>query len=251
MSKKEEFVKYFEEITVEDVDDIEIIGSMACRTILRDFGISFSNDENEGGEDEWRAPIVIFAVTYEAIIEELIRLRKESYNKFNINFANRFYIGFDNRVDEEDEKEGNFMIYIFNKEDGKGVNNTEENSYDEQNAAERCRHWVSENVIDSPDTIKRISENALKKLEKLDIVLYRDTLIPPIVSYVYDELIAYMNQKRINMKEDEFEINFSGCFFVMSRETKDGKGEIVFRPSIESKMLLKDDATSGNNSSEE
>lgn len=245
MAKKEKYEEYFEDIVVEDEVDMEIIGSSACRSIEKDFGITFGKSA-EGGEDDWRVPIVVFAKVYESILEELEALR-DQYNSFEINFANRFLIGFDNHVNEDDEKEGNFMIYIFNINDANKAIAENANSSEigeEEDASERCRRWVSENVVDTPETMRKISQKAITKLEKIDLELYRDTLIPPIVSYVYDEMVEYIKQKRINNKEDEEEINFAGCFFIMSRETEDGKGEIIIRPSIESKMALKDDATS-------
>ena len=245
MAKKEKYEGYFEDIVVEDEMDIEIIGSNSCRSIAKDFGITFGKSEN-GGEDDWRVPIVIFAKVYESLLE-VLEEKRDQYNSFEINFAQRFVMGFDNRVDEEDEKEGNFMVYLFHIADNAKAISENANASEigeEEDAAERCRRWVSENVIDTPETMRAVSQKAIEKLEKIDLELYRDSLIPPIVSYVYDEMIEYIKQKRINNKEDEVEINFAGCFFNASRETEDGKGEIVIRPSIESKMALKDDATS-------
>lgn len=240
MSKKElRYQKLIEENILEDEDAIIDIAELSSKVIERDLKIYFFDEKRK--ERDWKIPVAIFIKTFEEVIKELIRLRK-SYNSFEINFANRFLIGFDNCENEEDEKEGNFMIYIFHV--SQASKDTEYDDYDTETPPERAVKWINENVKDNPEVIKRISENSVEKLKDYDIVFYSTDLIAPIFSIMYDTCVKYLKDKRREMEEYEYEINFAGCFYISARESEDGIDTITIRPNIESKTGLKDDANS-------
>ena len=236
---KMSYDELYDDIVREDEGDIQIIGENACKTMRNELKVSFAK-EREGSEPDFRIPIVIFAKAYEVMLEELTELKKE-YTHFEINFANRFIFGFENYIDDDDEKEGNFMVYIYNIDKDRKNLETEEDA----TALECCKQWNDENIIETPEMIRKISQKTIDELKKYDLTIVQDILIPPVVAIVYDEMVKYIKQKRVNEKEFETEINFANCFFIASREYKDGEDSvIVIRPSIEAKLAIKDDASS-------
>lgn len=238
-TKEPKYPKLFEENVLEDESAIIDIAELSSKVMEKDLKLYFLDEKRK--ERDYRIPIAIFIKTFDAIVKELIKLEK-SYSSFEINFANRFLMGFDNHENEEDEKEGNFMVYIFHV--NQASKDTEYDDADTETSLERAVKWINENIKDNPEVIKRISENAVEELKAYDIILYSQDLIAPIFSIMYDTCVKYLKDKRREIGEDEYEINFAGCFFISARESEDGIDTITIRPSIESKTGLKDDARS-------
>ena len=242
----------FSEIVVEDEDHVKKIASITADRMEKIFGISFRLTEK--GPQEPKIPVVVFAETYDAIIDHLVKRKKglikldserssHDYNSFKINFANRFVIGFDNVDNENDEKDGNYMIYINDIRDGKAV---EEPLEPDEDPSKKTTEWINQNITEHPEAIKMISIEAREHLKKLGIGFTNHELIFPIFCTMYDVLVDYMDLFRKETNEYFQEINFAGCFFVAAYENEEGGSDIVFRPSIDSKTALKDDATSGS-----
>lgn len=239
----------YDEIVIEDAEAIETIGALSAARLKHIFGLHFV--KNEHGETEPKMPIIIFTETFDAVIEYLAKARRgmigrddNKYNEFHINFANRFNIGYDNIENDEDEKEGNFMIFIQDTRESKTV---EEPKDTEMTPTEKAVEWINQNIIEQSEAISDISIEAKNRLAKLDLVFHSSDLIMPIFCTVYDVMVEYMALERAEKEPegDDYEINFAGAFFVMARENEKGGSDIIFRPSIDSKTMLKDDATSG------
>ena len=89
--------------------------------------------------------------------------------------------------------------------------------------------------------MKEFSIEAISLLKEMDVLMPSDEFIVVIFTTVYEEIVNYLKIHRRDIKEFEFEINFCSCFFVLARETESGEDDIIFRPSIFSKLSLKDD----------
>lgn len=238
---KKGYEDIYNEYVLEDEEYIEEIGELASRCIRRDFGISFS-DEKDVSRDDIKIPIVTFIMCYNEMKKKIASLRRTN-NSFEINFANRFVFGFDNtNADTDDEKDGNFTPYFFNIE-----NNSKNMEYEsERNIVERCRTWVTENVEENPTIITEISQATLIDMKELNVGYNSNVIIPPVIVYIYEQLVKYIKQKRRETEDlDEFEINFCNCFTIAARETEEGDDEIVITPDIDFKTGVKDDGTSG------
>jgi hypothetical protein len=178
---------------------------------------------------------VIFAKIYDAFRDKLVSLRS-TYSDFEINIANRLAIGYDNSKDEEDEKEGNFLIYI---------NNLPFNRKDEKiedpaiGSVERAVQWNTENVIEKPKIIREIAIDAMNKLKELDIPIGTEELIIPIFISVYEAMVNYIKIHREELDEFEYEVNFMCRFSIGVRKL--AEDSIYIRPNINEKLMLKDD----------
>ena len=251
--KKMSYKEKYDDIVIEDKDDIYQIASIAIDRLNTIFGLTFR--ETEKDPQDPRIPLVIFTETYDAVIDHLVKRRKglirndkgeaKSFDSFDLDFAGRFVIGFDNVDNEDDEKEGNFMIYINDIRENKTIEEPRES--DDVKPVQKAIEWVNQNITKNPESIKLIALEARERLRNLDIAFTNHELIMPIFCIVYDTMVEYVDMKRKEQADPyEYEINFAGCFFVTARESEDGTSVFVFRPSIDSKMALKDDATSGN-----
>jgi hypothetical protein len=227
----ERYEKYFNEICKEDVDDVLTICSTASQIIYEKFKIKL---------DDPKITATIFSETYEAILDYLKSLEKD-YSEFKIDLCNRFIIGYSNIESEEDEKEGNFMVYIRHKN---SLNTSMDNASDNANlkAIELAVQWNTDNVIEQPKIIKDISAKAKDKCEKLDIYLVSSECIMPIFITTYENIINYVKIKRKELDKFEYEINFASVFYIGARESEEDTADIYIRPNIESKLALKDDS---------
>ena len=182
---------------------------------------------------------MFFVKTFEAIINELQKLR-ETHVSYAINIANHLVVGFTNQDNDEDEKNGNFMIYVKNLM--KYVPTLEVGEYrSPEKSREYLTNWNQENMIEQPDTTKRIAAYACELLNKIDIRVNSGEMIFPIFVTIYECIVQYMKITRKDLKLDEYEINFCNIFFIQAAEQDDGIDRIVIRPSIECKMSLKSD----------
>jgi hypothetical protein len=143
-------------------------------------------------------------------------------------------------VEDDDEKEGNFMVYIRHLN---SMNTSMDNASDNANlkALELAVQWNTDNIIDQPTIIKDISAKAKDKCEKLDIYLVSSECIMPIFITIYENIINYIKIKRQELDKFEFEVNFASVFYIGARESEDDTCDIYIRPNIESKLKLKND----------
>lgn len=214
-------------------DDILRICSLANEFILRQFNISLAIPQ---------ITALIFLSTYESILAYL-KNKQKSMKSYEIKIANRFIIGYDDKVNEDDEKQGNLMIYLNHiMTDLKNINHADK--YDD--SIQLTREWNSANVDKDVVAISDIAVATTKHLHTTyKIRLSSEELIIPIFTAIYESMIGYLKLKRHSLPSDDnfiYEINMLGCFTVKAQEGRDGVDIIAFTPSPLSKAELKDDS---------
>ena len=234
---KAKYIKFFNENVYEDQEDILTVCEVAGKTLYEKFKLGFIDPETK--KIEPRLIAVCFTKIFGAILQNLKRLEKEQYSSFEINICNRLIVGFSTNDDDDDEKQGNFMIFI-NHINGATKNDDVDDP--SLTAQERSVQWNAENVIIQPEIIKQISVDALKNLKEIEVTLASADCIMPIFVTVYEALVNYLKVTRREKEEYEYEINFASCFTIGVRESDDGIDAVYFRPSIESKLALKNDS---------
>ena len=227
----ERYEKYFNEICKEDEDDVLTICSTASQIIYEKFKIKF---------DDPKQVATVFSKTFEAILDFLQSLEKD-YSEFKLNVCNRLVVGYSTIESDEDEKEGNFMVYIRHLN---SINTQMDNDSDNANlkALELAVQWNTDNILDQPKIIKDISAKAEEKCKKIDIYLSSSELIMPIFITTYENIVNYVKIKRKELDKFEYEVNFASIFFIGAREAENDLADIYIRPNIESKLKLKNDA---------
>lgn len=225
----EKFMEYFNEYVTEDTEDIITICESASKIINDRFRCKLPKAELVAS---------MFSSIYYSILNELTVFEKE-YNDFQINICDRLIIGYSTTEDEDDEKQGNFQIYI------RHLNSAKKNddiADQEATTDERAVIWNATNVKEQPELLRKISIKAKEDLEKIDVVIASSELILPIFVSVYEALIMYITTRRRELDEFQYEINFCSCFNIGAREAEDELDEIYLVPSIASKLTLKNDA---------
>ena len=228
----EKYIKYFEEFVTEDKEDVITICEAASKIIYDRFKLKLNAE----------LLATIYSSTYYSILGELKELEKEYKDVgFHINIADRLEIGYSTTSDEDDEKQGNFQIYV------RHLNSTKKNddiADEDARTEERAVIWNATNIKEQPELLKKIAIRAKNDLEKnLEIVIGSSELILPMFISTYEALIVYLTTKRRELDEFAYEINFCSCFEIGARETEDDLDEIYVTPSIASKLTLKDDAS--------
>lgn len=224
----EKYVPYFEEICREDEEHVLTICDVAGACILEKFHLRF---------DDPKLLATVWSKIFDSFLIKLEKLENQ-FSDFNINICDRVNIGYSTNENEEDEKQGNFMVFITHLNNNK---KTEVSEDPRSKAEERAMQWNTENLIEQPNLLAEISVDALELLKGIDVYLGSREFIMPIFCMVYEQLVSYLMTKRREKDEYEFEINFISCFFIGARETEDGEDEIFIRPNIESKLRLKSD----------
>ncbi len=226
MNMDEKYLADYNEFVVEDEEHIIPICSSAIKLIYEKFKVPLKDP---------KLVAVIVERTYKVIINTL-KSYESKLSEFKLNICDRLEIGYTTNTSEEDEKQGNYMIFM-NHLDKSIVDSLPE---EDSTPVERITQWNIENVITQPGIIREISNAVIEDLKSISVNIGISELIMPIFITVYECTVNYVRIKRQELKEFEFEINFISCFHIGCMETEDGSS-IYIRPNIEAKLLMKDD----------
>ena len=232
-----DLVDAFDEYGYEDVPDIALVCKTAGNMLYDRFRINITRPEDPFFH-YYKMTAMIFIYTYQAIVNYLMEKREKNAS-YQINIANRLSIGFTNSDCDEDEKNGNFMIFI--RDIPNYVVKEDDGTKSQSHSREYIRNWNQENMIENPQDTMEIATKALKMLNNIKIRIGSAELIFPVFVTIYESALNYMKTIRREREETEFEINFCNCFFLKCVEQDDGVDKVIIRPAIEGKMALKSD----------
>lgn len=223
--------KYFDEVVVDDKDEMEAIAEMARPEILKIIRIDLGNN---------KVPIAIYEVIFECIMRYLKQVQKKK-DSLRIIICDRLEIGFTTSFEtpenEELEKMGNFMIYM-NHIDNKKKSEIDE---DEDDSVVRCVQWNESNITTSLTDIKEITKMAVADLEKkLGIMSVNAEVVMPLFCLIHDEIVKYVAIVRNEKNAFEYRINVAGCYDIYARLLEDGV-DISFKPCVYGKGYVKED----------
>jgi hypothetical protein len=232
--ESERWLRYYYDNIYEDEEDIQMISETAIATIRERFHIVLPDH---------RLATSAFLRIFEGFIEKLKSLQKE-YDNFQINLANRLAIGFTNNENEDDEKSGNFMLFIQHLRE---ATKTETVNDPTISNIERAVQWNAENIVEQPELIRALTIEAVKYLRDIDIQLANNEIIMPVFITYYECIINYLKIHRREADLFELQLNYS-WFFIGAREGEDGRDTIFIRPSINGKLSLKSDISASSKS---
>ena len=172
----EKWLAYYEENIHEDKEEIRDIAETASSVIRERFNIPL-----EG----YQLTTVCFLKIFESFLKKLVSL-EDQYDNFEINLANRLLIGFTNNLDQDNEKSGNFMVYMKHLHESI---KTEQQDDPTVSNIERIVQWNAENVIENPALIRTMTIDAVKALRDVDIHLANNEIIMPIFIIFYESII--------------------------------------------------------------
>lgn len=231
-TENERWLRYYYDNIYEDEEHIQMISETAISVIRERFHITL-NDH--------RLATAAFLKIFESFIEKLKTLQKD-YDNFQINLANRLAIGFTNNDNDEDEKSGNFMLFMQHLRESTKVDSVDDPTVSN---IERAVQWNAENVVEQPELIRSLTMEAIKYLRDIDIQLANNEIIMPIFITYYESIINYLKIHRREEDLFELQLNYS-WFFIGAREGEDGRDTIFIRPSINGKLSLKSDVNASS-----
>ncbi len=232
--ESERWLRYYYDNIYEDEEHIQMISDTANAVIRERFHITLTDH---------RLTTSAFLRIFEGFIEKLKTLQRE-YDNFQINLANRLAIGFTNNENDDDEKSGNFMLFIQHLREAPKVESADDPTVSN---IERAVQWNAENVIEQPELIRSLTIEAVKFLRDIDIQLANNEIIMPIFITYYESIINYLKIHRREEDLFEMQLNYS-WFFIGAREGEDGRDTIFIRPSINGKLSLKSDVNASSKS---
>lgn len=243
LTKAEPWVIFLKDSLCEDFDIIENIADTANRTLYEKYKIKL---------DSWPMSTAVFLKTFESICA-MLKSKESNYSNYAINFMNRFVISFNSNVNDEDEKNGNFMIYIRHI-GGDTVKDTFIDPTD--TPLTRVADWNKENLVSKiddgvmkkqPELTRKMSLLAVEYINKINIKLANNEVIFPMFINYYDSIITVCKLARRDKDLPKLEVNL-GLLRVIIKEGPDGRDVIELKPDIAGKLNIKDDklATSSN-----
>lgn len=226
--KKLKYEQYFDEFCIENEEDIITVCDIASKSLENKFGNRIADP---------KIIAIIFNSCYYSILN-LLKENEKTHSEFAVNVANRLEIKFTTTDDEDDEKQGNFMVSITPIKSDKKEDVVSEGD----TVVSRYAIWNIVNTSDTKDYSDLIKAGAMKILEeKMGIHCDTDEIIIPLFILTYEALVEYIKLRRKEMDSFEYEVNFIGCFYIGARETDDVDDVIYIRPNIDSKLTLKND----------
>lgn len=232
---------WFEENVSENQKELLEIGELANAELYKKISLGLGNP---------MTTIAIYAKIFECICDE-IASKEAEWADFNLNIADRFRIGYTTTNNEDDEKMGNFMIFMENIDHIYAATDDDDLDAD-RTTVELCSDWNAANVKVQSDVIKQISaksKNALSEL--INMKLESHEFIIPMFCIIHEQIINYIKLKKVEEKKD-YELNVAGLYTIGIQDvekeidgsdgvTNDIEEDIYFIPSISLKLRFKSD----------
>lgn len=231
--------KWFDENVLEDVDDLLAIANLANTIVDERISLGIGYPETT---------LAIYATIFDTIVDKIADF-ESTRDSFELNIANRLIIGYNTTDNSDDEKVGNFMVYLNHPYEEYTTtikqNKDDEDLDDNEKTVTLCVEWNAANVKEQATLITEIATAAKKAItEKLNIKTESAEFVIPLFCIIHEQIINYLRIKRVEEGVAEKEINCCGIYTVGIRETDDGDEEIYYIPSISLKLKFKDDKAS-------
>lgn len=230
--------KWFKENVSENVKELIEIGELANHELHNKISLGLSDP---------MTTIALYANIFESICDVIVD-KQDSWDDFCLNIADRLKIGYTTTNNEDDEKTGNFMVFM------QHVPNTSSNeSLDEEedDTIVLCSQWNAANIKNQADVIKEVASRGKKALsEIINIKIESHEFVIPMFCIIHQNIINYIRLKRVEEGKTEYELNVAGLYTVGIQETDDAEEEIYFVPSISLKLRFKNDAVASGKQDE-
>ena len=236
LTKAEPWVVFMKDSLCEDYEIIESIADTANRALYEKYKIKI---------DSWALSTAIFLKTFESICV-MLKSKEKDYSSYAVNFMNRFIVSFNSNINDEDEKTGNFMIYLRHV-GGDTVKDTFVDPTD--TPLTRVSDWNKDNLISKiddgvakkqPELTRKMSLLAVDYINKINIKLANNEVIFPMFINFYDSIITVCKLVRKDRDLPKLEVNL-GLLRVVFKDGPDGRDIIELKPDIAGKLNIKDD----------
>lgn len=219
--------KWYKSYIVDNIDENNEIARLCLRQAVSMFDIDL--------EDE-ATVLAIYNFVFEAIVDELKKMQEKT-SEIEIRIGKIVSFGYDNLVDDDSEKPGNFCPFIYDL--GERLDITK--SLDES-SVEACTKWMTSTMKEYPKMWDSIATTAVKNLEKeVKIPISQSVIVLPLFAMIQSELCMYMDIRRKDLDESSTMITFASVVDVYAIKTENNTTEIQFKPKPSMKLGTKSD----------
>lgn len=222
--------EWFKDNVCENVQDIQKIGDTAVRRLVDVLSLDLVDNETM---------MSIYGNIFKAACEYVAGKEKD-YDAYDLDIADFLHIGYTTTDSEDDEKTGNFMVYLQHK-DNPSIDAIIDD--EETNTLALSAIWNAMHIKVQAEEIKEVAIEGKKALDKyINLKTESHEFIIPVFCIAHAQLVRYLKNKRMELGLSEFEINVCGLFDAGCSVNDDAEEEIYFHPSIALKLLFKNDS---------
>lgn len=230
---------WFNKNVYDNKEELIEVGNIANAMLFEQLNVDLSNP---------KTTIAAYVWILNTILDVLKSTQNEN-DEFCINIADRFRIGYTNISDDEEEKDGNYMIYIQHlniPHPYESLNDVDDD--EEDDTALLCVKWNASNIKAQAEIIKEISVRGRKNLSDLiNIKLDKDVFVMPLFCIIHDAIVNYVHSKRVDLDDQDYQLDICGLYTIGESIDAENVPEIYYEPSITLKLMFKDDANAGSN----
>ena len=237
-NKKKPTEEWFEKNVHENEKELLEIGELANRMLHEKISLGLTN------------PITTIAAygTIFDVITKYIKEKENEWDDYCVNIADRIKVGYTTTDNEDDEKPGNFMVFIQHVEHSSTDESLDE---DEDDTIVLCTQWNAANIKELANVVKEIASLAKKELaDLLNLKTESTEFVIPMFCIIHACILNYIQLKKKEEEVSEYELNICGFYTVRVRETDDAENIIEYIPSVPLKLFIKDDANATGKKSE-
>lgn len=190
--------------------------------------------------------IASYIKIFEAICDVVVE-KEDEWDDFCLNVVDRFNIGYTTTSSDDDEKSGNFMVFM------QYIDTPHDNTPEDENETDTiqlCVQWNAANIKTQSDILKDCMARGKKVLsDTLNIKTENIEYIMPMFCIIHDALITTVLDQ-IKDSDDPFSLNVAGLYTVTADKI-DGEPTIFFEPEVSLKLRFKNDAIATGRSEDE
>lgn len=221
---------WFDECVVDNKKELLDIGELANHLIHDSLSLGISDP---------KTTMAIYATIFDAITD-VVASKEANYDHYDLNVANRFLIGYDTTDNQEDEKTGNFMVYMQHMEATQSDNSIDD---DNDDTISLCVQWNANNIKEQQDVLKDVAGKAKIKMgDIINIKLESHEFILPLFCIIHACIVNYVRLRRREENVSDYNINVAGLYTIGCQVDDESNEEIYYTPSISLKLKFKNDA---------
>lgn len=190
--------------------------------------------------------IACYVKIFESICSVVVD-KEDEWEDYALNIVDRFNIGYTTTTSEDDEKDGNFMVFM------QHIDATHNNTPADENETETielCVQWNAANIKNQIEDLKECMARGKKDLSNImNIKTEKADYIMPMFCIIHDALVYTVTEQLSKRDINSFSLNVAGLFTITA-EIIDDKVEIFYEPEIALKLMFKNDAVATGRSEE-
>lgn len=207
---------------------------------IANMGIQRLHEVLSLGLDDPIIALSVYAHIFESMCKVLAK-KENDYDEYNLNVAEAFHLGYNTTDSEDDEKSGNFMVYMNH------IPNDQLDAViddEETDTLALCALWNAMHIKTQAEEVKEVAIQAMKDLgEHINIKVQSHEFIIPMFCILHSQFIRFLKQQRSELKLSEYELNdVLGLFTIGCAVNENAEEEIYYVPSIALKLLFKNDS---------